>query len=84
MPMETRWQDQLDSECSSPSTRSLGTDTTMALGSHWTGTIEERGRGQGPRHNTDHEGSAKHKITSHPCEKRDLALVYSPATLSYI
>lgn len=60
MPLETlstcrgatSWE---ESESSSPPTRSLGTDITIVLGSHWSSTAEDRGRGQGPRHITDKE-----------------------------
>lgn len=57
MPMETP-----PPSLSSPPTRSLGTDITMALGSHWTSTAEDRGRDQGPRHNADKEAQRSIKL----------------------
>lgn len=38
VPLETPRQEEFDKKSSSPPTRSLGTETPMELGSHWTGT----------------------------------------------
>lgn len=38
VPLETPRQEEFDRKSSSPPTRSLGTETSMELGSHWTGT----------------------------------------------
>lgn len=44
VPFETPRQDELDRKSSSPPTRSFGTETIMALESHWTGTAGESQR----------------------------------------
>lgn len=63
--------------------RSLGTDITMALGSHRTSTAEDSGRDQGPRHNTD-RGTAKHQKVYHSRLQPDNDLTNSPAIAYYI
>lgn len=44
VPLETPRQEEFDRKSSNPPTRSLGTDTVIELGSHWTGTAGEEDR----------------------------------------